>query len=180
MAVANTKSAEIQNIEASPIVANDSRHSHGRVRIKSATLAVAAADDDLSVYRFFRVKKTDSIKSLQLYCDGITGATDYDVGLYPTLGNGAAVVDLDLYADGLNLEVATPTVPHVLASAGYLECSFGDTATSAIQDINNVVWEDLGLALDTAKAEYDVCIHAATVGSGAGDMTLIMYYTAGD
>ncbi len=179
MAVANTSSLELTDIDANPRVASDVHHTHGRVRIKSATVAVAAADDDASVYRFFRVKSTDSIKSLQLYHDGITGATDYDLGLY-TIAGGALVTDAeDLYADGLNLEVACPAVPHVLATAGYLECRFGDATTSNVNDINNVVWEDLAASSDT-QLEYDMCITAVTVGSAAGDMTLVMYYTAGD
>jgi len=177
---ANTKSTQIQNAEASPRVMNDPHHSHGRLRIKSETVAVAAADDDTSVYRFFRVKSTDSIKSLKLYQDGITGATDYDLGLHQTTENGAAVLDADLYADGLNLEVACPAVPHVLATAPYLECRFGAASTANITDINNRVYDDAGLTQATAASEYDVTITANTVGSAAGDMTLVMEYTAGD
>ncbi len=81
MAVANTKSTQISNAEASPRTLQNPLHSHGRIRVKSATLATLAADDDTSVYRFFRVKSTDSIKSLRIYHEAITGATDYDVGL---------------------------------------------------------------------------------------------------
>jgi hypothetical protein len=150
------------------------------LRIKSATVAVLAADDDTSVYRFFRVKSTDSIKSLQLYHDGITAATDYDLGLHQTTENGAAELDADLYADGLNLEVACPAVPHVLATAPYLECRFGDSSTSNINDINNQVFDDAGLTQATAATEYDVTITANTVGTAAGDMTLVMFYTSGD
>lgn len=178
MAVVDTLSTELTNIDADPTVLAEPQHWGGRVRVKSATAAVAAADDDLSIYRFVRVKSSDSIKSIQIYADGITGATDYDCGLY-TKGSGGAEVDLDLYADGLNFEVATPSVPHVLATAPYIEARFGDTTTALPQDVNNRVWEDLGLTADPGL-EYDLCLHAATVGSGAGDITMIVYYTAGD
>ncbi len=180
MAVANTKSTELQNIEASPVVANDVRHTHGRLRIKSATVAVLAADDDTSVYRFFRVKSTDSIKSLRLSHDSITSGSDYDCGLHQTAANGGAVLDADLYADGFTVAVACPSVPHVVATAPYLELRFGDATTSNINDINNQVFDDAGLTQATAADEYDLTFTANTVGSAAGDLTLVMYYTAGD
>jgi hypothetical protein len=178
MAVVDTLSTELTNLDADPRVLAEPQHWHGRVRIKSATAAVAAADDDGSLYRFVRVKSSDSLKSIQIYCDAVTGATDYDCGLY-TIGSGGAEVDADLYADGLNFETAAPAVPHVVATAPYIEARFGDASTALPQDVNNRVWEDLGLAADPGL-EYDLVLTANTVGSGAGDITMIVYYTAGD
>lgn len=177
MAVVNTISAELTNLAADPAVKEDVRSSGGRLRVKSATVEVAAADDDTSTYRFFRVKSGDSIKSLKLYCDAITGGTDYDCGLYGI--NGGAVVDADLYADGFTAATIAPAVPHAVASSPYIELRFGDATTSNIADINNRVWEDLGLTADPFL-EYDVVLTGNTVGTGAGTLTLVMEYTAGD
>jgi len=178
MAVVDTLSTELTNLDADPRVLAEPQHWHGRLRVKTATLAVAAADDDASIYRFVRVKSSDSLKSIQIMCDTITGATDYDCGLY-TITSGGAAVDADLYGDGLNFEVETPAVPHVLATAPYIEARFGDATTSNINDINNRIWEDLGLASNPGL-EYDLCLTANTVGSGAGDLNMTLIYTSGD
>jgi hypothetical protein len=177
MAIVNTISTTLTNLQADPIVVGDVRHQHGRLRIKSETLAVAAADDDTSTYRFFRVGSGDSIKSIRCYCDAIAGGSDYDCGLYTI--DGGAVVDADLYADGVTLVTAVPAVPHVAATAAYLELRFADATTANINDVNNRVFEDLGLATDP-HLEYDVVLTANTVGTGAGDITLQMIYTSGD
>jgi hypothetical protein len=177
MGVVDTLSTELTNIDADPTVLNKAINWHGRLRIKSATVAVAAADDDASVYRFVRVKSTDCLKSIRIMCDTTTGATDYDCGLY-TKGSGGAVVTVALYAATLNFEVETPSTPHVLATSPYIEARF-DGTTSFIQDLNDYVWEDLGESADTGL-EYDLCLTANTVGSGAGDISMMVLYTAGD
>ncbi len=176
MAVVDTHSAELQNIEADPVVANSVLHTHGRLRIKSATVAIAAGDDDGTTLRFFRVKSSDSIKSLQLMHDTVTGSSDWDCGLY-TIDSGA-VVDSNLYAEAFTIAVAVPEIPHALVSSPYLELRFG-VAASNINEINNQVFEDLGLSTDP-QLEYDVVLLSTTVGSAAGDVTLTMLYTAGD
>jgi len=177
MGVVNTKATELSNVEASPIVANQIHNIHGRIRIKSATLSVDSGDDDTSVYRFFRVRSSDSIKEIRCYHDSITSGNDWDCGLY-TINSGAAV-DEDLYGDGYTLAVACPAVPHVVATAAYLSMRFGDATTAAITDVNNMVWEDLGLSADPGL-EYDLVLTANTVGSATGDITIMVYYTAGD
>lgn len=177
MAVVNTISPELTNLLATPIVVNDIHDNGGRVRIKSATVAVAAGDDDNSTFRFFRVRSGHKIISLQLKCDAIAGGTVYDLGLYTI--DGGALVDVDLYADGITVATATPAVPHVNATAPHLELRFADAVTANINDINNKVWEDLGLTEDPGL-EYDMVLTALTVGTGAGDLALTMLYTAGD
>lgn len=180
MAVVNTMSTTETNLRADPIVVANVRHQHGRLRVKSETVAVAAADDDNSIYQFFRVGSGDSIKSIKLYNDLITGGVDYDLGLYPTDGTVLAdAVDADLYCDDVDMAIIHPAIPPVSANNDGLELRFGDSTTSAIQDINNRVWEDLGLAADPFL-EYVLTLTANTVGSAAGDITLVMLYTSGD
>jgi hypothetical protein len=178
MAVVDVHSTELQNTEASPIIANDIRNIHGRLRIKSAQVTVANADTNLSTYRMFRVRSGDSIKSLQLRNNAnFTGATGWDCGLYTI--NGGAEVDLDLYGDAQILAVAVPAVPHLLADSPYLECRFGDATTSVLTDINNRVFEDLGLTTDP-QIEYDVVMTGSVIGTVGGVISLTMLYTAGD
>lgn len=177
MAVVDLLSAELTNLDADPAVMNDAINWHGRLRMKSGIVEMASGDTDASVYRFVRVRSTDSIKSIKLYHDSITGASDIDCGLY-TIGSGA-VVDADLYADGFTIAVLLPAIPHVLAETPYLELRFGDATTAAINDINNTVWEDLGLSTDPGL-EYDLCLTGNTVGSTGGTMAMMVLYTAGD
>ncbi len=177
MAIVNTISTELTNLAATPIVVNDIHDNGGRVRIKSATVAVASGDDDDSTFRFFRVRSGHKIISLQCRCDLITAMTDVDCGLYTI--NGGAAVDSDLYSDNNTLAVATPALPHINATAPFLELRWGDAVTANINDVNNKVWEDLGLSEDPGL-EYDVVLLANTVGSANGDIALTMLYTAGD
>lgn len=176
MAVVNTLSAILTGSQATPYTVN-SRDVHSRLHTVSAFVAVAAADDDNSTYRMHRVHSSWTIKSIQVFCTAITGGTDYDVGLYTI--NGGAVVDADLYADGISLATAAPAVPPTAAANGPIEVRFGDAATAVLTDINNQVWEDLGLASDPALW-YDLVLTANTVGTAAGTIAVVTTYNAGD
>ena len=72
---------------------------------------MAAADDDGSVYRFFRVGQTFAPIQIWLYNDAITGGTDYDLGLYRTAEDGGAVVDVDRFATAVSMASARTTSP---------------------------------------------------------------------
>lgn len=176
MAVVDLKSLTLTDLEAEPQVVNSVLHNHGRLRVKSDFLTSASGDDDLSLYRFFRVRSSDSIKSLQFRSEAIGSASGWDCGLYTI--DGGAEVDLDLYADGFDPSTIVPVVPHIVAEGPYLELRFGDSATSILSDINNAVWQDLGLSTDPFL-EYDVVVKAVTAGSG-GIISLMMFYTSGD
>ncbi len=178
MAVVDLYSATLTDLQASPPVVNSVLHNHGRLRIKTDSVTTASGDTDASTFRFFRVRSSDSIKSLQVRSDGIANGTDYDCGLY-TINAGSVLTNgVDVYADGFDLGTLVPTVPHVLASASYLELRFGDATTSIMSDINNQVWQDLGLTVDPFL-EYDVVLTGNTVGAG-GIIQLTMLYTSGD
>lgn len=177
MAVVDTHSTELTGLETTPISKTNVRHAHGRERIRSASVAVAAADDDTSTYRFFRVHSSWSIKSIKAYCTAITAGTDYDIGLYTI--DGGAVVDADLYCDGVSFATAAPAVPPTADGGDGIECRFGDATTAVPGDVNNRVWEDLGLTEDP-NLWYDLVATGNTVGTAAGTIAIVMRYTAGD
>lgn len=178
MGVVNTNTTELDNVEASPPVANQVHNIHGRVRIKTGFVTVADADSDTSTFRFFRVRSSDSIKSIEVRTSqAFTSGTDWDCGLYTI--NAGAVVDSDLYCDGATLAVAAPTVPHVIAVSPWTDMRFGDATTAILSDINNMVWEDLGLSADP-QLEYDLVLLANTIGSQGGILQMTVLYTAGD
>lgn len=124
------------------------------------TFEVAASDDDGSKYRLFTVNSQNIFYQLHLVHDGITGGTDYDVGIYDTLDNGGDAVDADVLADGMSLATAT--------SAN----AYKDALVSVDKaNLNKSVAELLGLARDPNK-QYDVVLTANTVGTAAGTVTV--------
>ncbi len=122
------------------------------------TFEVAAADDNGSVYRLFKVNSCDTILSLEISNDAITGGTDYDVGLYD-IGVGGAVADKDIFADGLDLSSATDKTNALTAPD--------------IAELAGEIWDIAGLSLTSdPQKEYDVAITANTVGTAAGTITV--------
>lgn len=163
MAVVNTKSTIITNLDTSPPVLNEVTSYGGRVRSQCGTVEVAAADDDGSVYRFARVPSNARIISIKRYNDAITAATVYDLGLYQTAANGGAVVSQEAYGSDIDINAGTTVgVEHAFEARN-------------IDKIANKVWQDAGLTADSQR-EYDICLTASTVGSAAGTISLEVQY----
>lgn len=160
MAVANTKSTDVTNKDAAPQVLSAGIYGGYRTEENINNVAVAAADDDTSVYRVTRLRSSDIIPSIQVMNDAITSGTDYDLGIYQTAANGGAVVDADLIADGVDMSSARVV---------WTEVRYNDTATAKIEEFYKPLWQLLGLTSDPMR-EYDLCWTANTVGSAAGDI----------
>lgn len=121
------------------------------------TFEVAAADDNNSIYRLFRINSSDVILQLEISNDAITGGTDYDVGLYDITTSGA-VVDKDVFADGLNLTSAADKT-NVLTAPD-------------IAELNLPVWDLVSGVTEDPNKQYDVAIHANVAGTAAGTITV--------
>lgn len=122
-----------------------------------ATVAVAAADDDGSVYRLFADVPSSLVPvNICIHNDAITNGTDYDLGLYDT--NSGAVVDKDILADGLDL------------SSGAGVATWNNAGMTAIGIENGT--QDLATlsAESTPPSAYDIALTANTVGTAAGDI----------
>ena len=167
MAVANTKSTQITNADAAPRVVNDVRSTHGRTRTSKATVAVLAADDDTSVFRFVRVHSSWSVVSIQILNDAIAAATVYHCGLHQTAANGGAVLDADCYASSVDINAGT---------TAWLELAYEARNITAV---GQRVYEDGGVSTDP-NIYYDITLTGATVGTAAGDITMVVQYLAGD
>lgn len=175
--MANILSPVITNLDATPAVSTQNQGA--RVRVKTGHCVSAAGDSNGDVYRFVRVSATDRILSIQCYNDAIANGSDYNCGLYETAANGGADKDENCYADAVTLVTICPAIPHVVATAPFLELRFGVTGTADILDVEQRVFEDAGdtLASD-GSSEYDLCLTGVAVGDG-GDITLVVYYTDG-
>lgn len=130
-----------------------------------ATVEIAAADDNGSVYRFFKSVPANLIPlEITIACDAITSGTDYDLGLYKVDG---AVVDKDVLMDGQTLASAlTRATGHQLG----------------LQTVNIA---DAGKSLGELSAQtnpdlsYDIALTANTVGTAAGTVTIIAVFAQG-
>jgi len=137
-----------------------------KIVVMVKTEEIAVADDDGSVYRFFKGVPSNLIPiEITIACDAITNGTDYDLGLYKTeLG---AVVTKDVLMNG-----------QTLASA--LTRATGHQLGLAAVDIANA---EKTLAVLSAQTDpdqaYDICLTANTVGSAAGTVTIIAKFVQG-
>lgn len=131
-----------------------------------ATEEIAAADDDGSIYRFFKSVPSNYIPvEITVATDGITGGTDYDLGLYKT--NLGVVVDKDVLMDGQTLASAlTRASGHQLGLAAVNIDSVGRTLAVLSAQTN-------------PDPSYDICLTANTVGTGAGTVTIIAKFVQG-
>lgn len=132
-----------------------------------ATFEIAAADDDLSVYRLFKGIPSNYIPvEITIATDGVTGATDADLGLYK-VGIGGAVVDKDVLMDGQTLASAlTRASGHQIGLA-------------------NVNIADIGKTLGELSAQtdidpsYDIAMTINTIGNATGTVTVVALFAQG-
>lgn len=163
MAVATTYSTEVTNHKSATNDKNPTTATEGVLMCSSATVAVAAADDDTSKYVLLPVHSSWSLKHIWLYNDAITGGTDYNFGLY---SSAATPVDVDenVYADAVDLSSARVEPIDILHEI------------RNITSINNKVWQDAGLSADS-NVWYYLVATSVTVGTAAGDITVVVEYT---
>ena len=141
----------------------------GAVKVVPVTFEIAAADDDASIYRVLKDINPDLIPvKIELYTDAMTGATDYDLGIYLPLSEGGAEIDKDVFLDGKDV------------NAGNLKASPIDGMTNVnIANLQKKIFEHAGHTIATKKRGYDIAITANTVGSGAGTVTVVFYFIQG-
>lgn len=157
MAVENKYASDIETTDTAYVHAAKAQGAQMVVLVQ--TIEVASADDDGSVYRMFRdVPSTFIPLECDIMHDAITAGTDYDFGVYDV--DSGAVVDKDIFADGLDL-----------SSAG----TKNGLTTVAIENRGiKSIWSHLGLTRATKKPAYDLALTGNTVGSAAGTITVVL------
>lgn len=143
--------------------ANPANQGGAHLLTSIVTFEVAAADDNGSVYRLIKGLPGNMVPvKIDIICDAITAGTDYDLGFYQTdLG---AAVDQDCLADGLDLSSAATKNGLVTVDAASL---------------GKKVYELAGHTADSQLASYDLALTANTVGTAAGTITAIVYFSQG-
>lgn len=133
-----------------------------------ATFEVAAADSDGSIYRVFKgLNPNIVVTNILVGNDAITSGTDYDIGLYGVLDydNVGAVVNANVFADGLNLSSA-----HVSGS------ELSGISNVDVANRGKRLYEIAGHTSITKLPGYDLAVTANTVGSAAGTITVLLEY----
>lgn len=139
-----------------------------------AIALVVAADSDGSVYRLFK-SLPGSLIPLQILItnSAITAGTDYDLGFYEPLvdGAGGAVIDKDALVDGADLSTA-----HAEGSG---ISGLTATATIPLTSAQKKIFELCGHTDATKKAGYDLALTANTVGSADGTVVVKALFIQG-
>jgi hypothetical protein len=136
----------------------DASYGVSGVRARIATEETAAADDDGSVYRFFKgVPVSEVLVDLILDSDAITGGTDFEIGMYET--DTGAVIDQDNLLGTIDLSSAKAAVNGMTAVDA---ANIGKTIKGLIEAGGGTV----------TYPTVDICVTANTVGSGVGTITL--------
>jgi hypothetical protein len=127
-----------------------------------ATEETAAADDDGSVYRFFKAVPVSEVPvNLYLLHDAITGGTDFEIGLWET--DTGTLIDADILLGTTDISSAST--------------GFGVNGLGAI-DVANIglSFEDLiNTVVGAGTVTYptvDIGLIGNTVGSGVGSITM--------
>lgn len=135
-----------------------------------ATFETAAANDDGSVFRLFKVNPHYIPVKIDISNDAITGGTDWDLGLYEALvdGQGGTVIDKDIFADGIDL-----------SSAHLRSAALDGLVTVDAANSNKAIYQHAGHSLSELKPSYDIALTANTIGSGVGTVTVVGYFAYG-
>lgn len=166
-AVENHKSTIVTNADATPVDLSSPLINHGRLREQVAKKEIAAADDDNTVLRLFRVWSGWRISSIEIASDALSTGAAWEVGVHQTAENGGAVVDADEFASGVDLAAAK-----AMTDVTY------EAAATEIDKIEMPLWERIGLTEDP-KRWYDITMTATAAGTAAGTIAARLRYVDG-
>ena len=128
------------------------------------TMETAAADDDASVFRFFKSLNPDLIiTECEMLSDAITGFTDAEIGFYEPTEAGVlgAAIDIDALMGSTDI------------NAGNARGSERNCLTAVdVADVKKRIWELAGDTQATKRRGYDIALTANTIGSGVGTISL--------
>lgn len=139
-----------------------------KIHCVAFTFEVAAADDDLSIFKLGRLPANAIMLKAEINNDAITAGTDYDLGFYHADDTEA---DKNILADALDMSAAAAISS---PKDGLKDLGGVDPLTA----IGKKIWELLGLSVPTFN-EYILALTANVVGSAAGTISGRIYYLLG-
>lgn len=168
MAVTTTEhSAIIDGFAASPPTFINPGYYGGTLKVQVARVSIADNDDVASIFRLFRVKSTDTVISMRYFTPDTLTAMAGDVGLYRTVEEGGAVVDVDAYASAVSFATANTTVG--------VEVGFEARTVSVL---GQPVWDDIASQSTDTSLNYDIAITITTQVTDPGTLTVMLLYVS--
>lgn len=131
---------------------------------------IAAADDDASVYRLFRVNANMIPVEITITNTAVTGGTDYELGIYERLDGPLAGVAKDI--DAL---LGTTS----MASARAEGAGVSGLSAVSVANAQQRLFELAGDSENDHSGEYDIALTANTVGTAAGTITVKARFVQG-
>lgn len=158
MAVVNTKSTSITNLDAGDL--NPDYKSRGVLREAVDTLETANGDSIGSTYRTVRLWSGWRVSDVIIDSDDIGTTTAADIGLYRTAADGGAVVNAAFFASALVLNAGALSGQNVTHESGVVD----------IANKGKRLWEQLGLTADPGLW-YDLALTLTAAADAAGTIT---------
>lgn len=167
MAVVNTKAAAITAGDTAGTVVKKNLQA-GILKECVGTLEAVSGDSIGSTFRLARVPSNARISRVLLSCDAITTCAA-DVGVYDIAAvNSGAAVDADFFASAQSL-----------ASALVNQDVTHESGVFGIEDVEQPLWQALGLTADPGKL-YDIVATLTAAAGSAGTVSLKVAYVDGN
>ena len=167
MAVVNTKAAAITAGDTAGTVVKKNLQA-GILKECVGTLEAVSGDSIASTFRLARVPSNARISRVLLSCDAITTCAA-DVGVYDIASvNSGAAVDADFFASAQSLAsaLANQDVTH-------------ESGVFGVEDVEQPLWQALGLTADPGKL-YDIVATLTAAAGSAGTVSLKVVYVDGN
>lgn len=155
------------NLYSSPPKLVDEQLFGGVTRRQRGTFEVTSGNSIASIYPMAVLPSNATIDNITIFCDAITSAAG-DIGLYQTVANGSAVVDVDCYASAVSIATAITLGTNVRFEAG---AAGGDVAS-----MENQVWQDLALSADPHR-DYILALTLTAAATATGTFSYHVTYT---
>jgi hypothetical protein len=151
------------SIESGARLAQAIKVNGGKVVVMAQTVEILAAEDNGSVYRFFKDIPSWVVPiDIKLYNDAIAAGTDWDLGFYRS--DYGAVISKDALVNGADFSTA-----HARSAAlDGLSAVDISLIGSSVQEII-----DEKLTTETRYPKYDVGLTANTIGTAAGTVSIV-------
>lgn len=165
MAVVTTKSTQITNRDATPVVLSNGRINGGMVQHSRGVVAIANGDSVASKYLVCQLPSNAVPISVRVTSPDIGTTTIADIGLYKSTRDGGAVVDADFFGSAVSLKDGAISKSEVLFESGVV----------TVANSEKPVWEHLGLTSDPSLT-YDVALTLTGAADAAGSVLVEVDY----
>lgn len=156
----------VDKFGSAPVMTDAIKAGGVSIKVRIAEVAIAAADDDTSIYRLFKVGATEVPLQCDVACTAITAGTSYDLGLYKK-GVGGAAKAQNIFMAAQTLATAKASLHPSIALNGLANLTASTAGVSGKR-----MFEHAGDTQANKNNEYDFALTANTVGTAAGAVTV--------